>query len=127
MKWVLCLLRGGHTPMRTSISVTRIFCRRCGRELQYVAPSRHHRRTRSQPPSRRGGIRRCAPSVGSLRQAPVRSLSSRPRRSDRRRSRPAREASWSPAAVRTIGRYRAGCWRPTMRSLVGLPGPLRGG
>jgi len=42
MKWVLCLLRGGHTPMRTSISVTRIFCRRCGRELQYVAP---------QPPS----------------------------------------------------------------------------
>ena len=44
MKRVFCLLRGGHTPMRTSISVTRIFCRRCGRELQYVAP---------QPPSQR--------------------------------------------------------------------------
>jgi hypothetical protein len=38
MKRVFCLLRGGHTPVRTSISVTRIFCRRCGRELQYVAP-----------------------------------------------------------------------------------------
>jgi hypothetical protein len=38
MKHVLCLLRGGHTPRRTSISATRIFCRRCGRELQYVAP-----------------------------------------------------------------------------------------
>jgi hypothetical protein len=37
MKRVFCLLRGGHTPMRTSISVTRIFCRRCGCELQYVA------------------------------------------------------------------------------------------
>jgi hypothetical protein len=44
MKWVCCLLRGGHQPMRTSISTTRIFCRRCGRELQYVAP---------QPPSQR--------------------------------------------------------------------------
>jgi hypothetical protein len=44
MKRVVCLLRGGHTPMRTSISMTRIFCRRWGRELQYVAP---------QPPSRR--------------------------------------------------------------------------
>ena len=43
MKRVLCLLRGGHHPMRTSISRTRIFCRRCGRELQYVAP---------QPPPR---------------------------------------------------------------------------
>jgi hypothetical protein len=38
MKRVLCLLRGGHQPMRTSISRTRIFCRRCRRELQYVAP-----------------------------------------------------------------------------------------
>ena len=38
MKRVLCLLRGGHTPRRTSISATRIFCRRCGRELQFVAP-----------------------------------------------------------------------------------------
>ena len=38
MKRVFCLLRGGHTPMRASISMTRIFCRRCGRELQYVAP-----------------------------------------------------------------------------------------
>ena len=38
MKRVLCLLRGGHTPRRTSISMTRIFCSRCGRELQYVAP-----------------------------------------------------------------------------------------
>ena len=37
MKRLLCLLRGHH-PMRTSISMTRIFCRRCGRELQYVAP-----------------------------------------------------------------------------------------
>lgn len=36
MKQVICLLRG-HTPMHTSISMTRIFCRRCGRELQYVA------------------------------------------------------------------------------------------
>jgi hypothetical protein len=38
MKHVLCLLRGGHTPRRTSISMTRIFCSRCGRELQYVSP-----------------------------------------------------------------------------------------
>ena len=38
MKRVLCLLRGGHRPIRTSISTARIFCRRCGRELQYVAP-----------------------------------------------------------------------------------------
>jgi hypothetical protein len=38
MNWVFCLLCGGHTPMRTSISTTRIFCRRCGRELQDVAP-----------------------------------------------------------------------------------------
>ena len=43
MKQAFCLLRG-HTPMRTSISMTRIFCRRCGRELQYVAP---------QPPPQR--------------------------------------------------------------------------
>jgi hypothetical protein len=47
MKRVFCLLRGGHQPMRTSISMTRIFCRRCGRELQYVAP---------QPPSPRDEI-----------------------------------------------------------------------
>ena len=38
MKRVFCLLRGGHHPMRASLSTTRIFCRRCGRELQYVAP-----------------------------------------------------------------------------------------
>ena len=38
MKRLLCLLRGGHQPMRASLSMTRIFCRRCGRELQYVAP-----------------------------------------------------------------------------------------
>jgi hypothetical protein len=38
MKRVVCLLRGGHHPVRTSISQTRIFCRWCGRELQYVAP-----------------------------------------------------------------------------------------
>jgi hypothetical protein len=38
MKQMLCLLRGGHQPMRASLSTTRIFCRRCGRELQYVAP-----------------------------------------------------------------------------------------
>ena len=38
MKRVVCLLRGGHKPMRTSISRTRIFCRWCGRELQSVAP-----------------------------------------------------------------------------------------
>ena len=47
MRWVFCLLGGGHTPMRTSISTTRIFCRRCGRELQYVAP---------QPPSPRDEV-----------------------------------------------------------------------
>ena len=46
MKRLLCLLRGHH-PMRTSISMTRIFCRRCGRELQSVAP---------QPPSQRDEI-----------------------------------------------------------------------
>ena len=44
MKRMLCLLRGGHKPMRASISTTRMFCRRCGCELQYVAP---------QPPSPR--------------------------------------------------------------------------
>jgi hypothetical protein len=44
MKRMLCLLRGGHKPMRTSISTNRIFCRRCGCELQYVA---------RQPPSPR--------------------------------------------------------------------------
>jgi hypothetical protein len=44
MKRVCCLLRGGHKPMHTSISMTRIFCRRCGRELQHVAP---------QPPPQR--------------------------------------------------------------------------
>ena len=38
MKRVFCLLRGGHQPMRASLSTTRIFCRRCGCELQYVAP-----------------------------------------------------------------------------------------
>ena len=38
MKRVFCLLRGGHRPMRASLSTTRIFCRRCGCELQYVAP-----------------------------------------------------------------------------------------
>jgi hypothetical protein len=38
MKRVFCLLRGGHQPMRRSLSMTRIFCSRCGRELQYVAP-----------------------------------------------------------------------------------------
>jgi hypothetical protein len=37
MKRAFCLLRGGHKPMRASLSTTRIFCRRCGRELQYVA------------------------------------------------------------------------------------------
>ena len=47
MKQVVCLLRGGHRPMRTSISMTRIFCRRCGRELQYVAP---------QPPPPRDAV-----------------------------------------------------------------------
>ena len=44
MKRMLCLLRGGHKPMRMSISMTRIVCRHCGCELQYVAP---------QPPSPR--------------------------------------------------------------------------
>ena len=38
MKRMLCLLRGRHQPMRMSLSTTRIFCRRCGCELQYVAP-----------------------------------------------------------------------------------------
>jgi hypothetical protein len=33
MKRVLCLLSGGQQAMRTSISMSRIFCRRCGREL----------------------------------------------------------------------------------------------
>ena len=47
MKRVVCLLRGGHKPMRASISMTRIFCRRCGCELQYVAP---------QPPSPRDEV-----------------------------------------------------------------------
>jgi hypothetical protein len=47
MKRMLCLLRGGHKPMRASISMTRIFCSRCGRELQYVAP---------QPPSQRDEV-----------------------------------------------------------------------
>jgi hypothetical protein len=47
MNRVLCLLRGGHKPMRTSISMTRIFCRHCGRELQYVTP---------QPPSPRDEV-----------------------------------------------------------------------
>ena len=44
MKRLFCLLRGGHKPKRTSISATRIFCRWCGRELQYLA---------SQPPPQR--------------------------------------------------------------------------
>jgi hypothetical protein len=47
MKRLLCLLRGGHKPTRASISMTRIFCSRCGRELQYVAP---------QPPSQRDEV-----------------------------------------------------------------------
>jgi hypothetical protein len=47
MKRMLCLLRGGHKPTHTSLSMTRIFCRRCGRELQYVAP---------QPPSPRDEV-----------------------------------------------------------------------
>lgn len=47
MKRMLCLLRGGHKPMRMSLSMTRIFCRHCGRELQYVAP---------QPPSPRDEV-----------------------------------------------------------------------
>jgi hypothetical protein len=47
MKRVLCLLRGGHKPMRTSISRTRMFCRHCGRELQSVAP---------QPPPQRDEV-----------------------------------------------------------------------
>jgi len=38
MKRVFCFLRGGHQPMRASLSTTRIFCRRCGCELQYIAP-----------------------------------------------------------------------------------------
>ena len=38
MKRLFCLLRGGHRPLRSSISTARIFCRRCGCELQYVAP-----------------------------------------------------------------------------------------
>jgi hypothetical protein len=47
MKRILCLLRGGHQPMRMPLSTTRIFCRRCGRELQSVAP---------QPPSQRDEV-----------------------------------------------------------------------
>ena len=58
MKRVVCLLRGHH-PMRTSISMTRIFCRRCGRELQYVAP---------QPPSPRDA----APTTLKRRNATLR-------------------------------------------------------
>jgi len=47
MKRVFCLLLGGHQPMHASLSTTRIFCRRCGCELQYVAP---------QPPSPRAEV-----------------------------------------------------------------------
>src|SRR5688500_11721785 len=46
--------------------------------------------------------------------------------SDRRGSRPAREGSWSPAAVRTVGRDRIGDPGSTLRSLVGRLGPHQG-
>jgi len=77
MKRVFCLLRGGHTPMRTSISMTRIFCRRCGRELQYVAlqpPSQRDEASTTIKPRRyptlRAFGRLAPPGSGTLAQQP---------------------------------------------------------
>jgi hypothetical protein len=77
MKRVFCLLRGGHKPMRTSMSMTRIFCRQCGRELQYVAsqplPQRDEVQTTIKPrryPTLRAFGRLAPPGAGTSDQHP---------------------------------------------------------
>jgi hypothetical protein len=38
MKQLICFLSGGHVPVRNALSSSRIFCSRCGIELQLMAP-----------------------------------------------------------------------------------------
>jgi hypothetical protein len=38
VKHVVCFFSGGHIPVRNALSSSRIFCSRCGIELQRVVP-----------------------------------------------------------------------------------------
>lgn len=38
MKQLICFLSGGHVPVRNALSSSRIFCSRCGIELQLMTP-----------------------------------------------------------------------------------------
>ena len=38
MKQLICFFSGGHVPVRNALSSSRIFCSRCGIELQVMAP-----------------------------------------------------------------------------------------
>jgi hypothetical protein len=38
VKQLICFLSGGHVPVRNALSSSRIFCSRCGIELEKIVP-----------------------------------------------------------------------------------------
>lgn len=60
MRWLVCLLRGGHQPVRLALSTTRLVCRRCGIELDSLgAPlSRSARSDAARSTITRGSLNR---------------------------------------------------------------------